>query len=96
MRKSSVTTRSSLPSGAGSRQATSSGFSPSISPRSLPCRPWRVPRKWRRKYSCPLPDEPNRFERQMNRLRGKLTGLSGSSQAIVDAARLQAARRHGP
>ena len=67
--------RSSLPSGAGSRQATSRGFAPPVSPRSLPCSPWRVPRKCLRKYSWPLPDEPNRFERQMNRLRGKLAGI---------------------
>ncbi len=39
MRKSSVTSRSSLPSGASSRHVTSSGLIAPISPRSLPCRP---------------------------------------------------------
>src|SRR3989338_7861603 len=84
MRKSSVTSRSSLPSGpppsACSRQTTSSGLAPPRLPRSLPCTPCCVPSRCLRKYSCPLPDEPSRLERQMNRFLGKLAGLSGSSQ----------------
>ena len=89
MRKSSVTSRSSLPSGASSCQTTSSGFCPPKLPRSLPCTPWLVPSRCLRKYSWPLPELPSRFERQTNRLRGKLAGLSGSSQDILSAAGLQ-------
>ena len=85
IRKSSVVRRSSLPSGASSRQTTSSGFWPPKLPRSLPCTPWRVPSRCLRKYSWPLPELPSRFERQMKRLRGKLAGLSGSSQDIRSA-----------
>ena len=32
-------------------------------------------------YSCPLPDDPSRFERQINRLRGWFLPLSGCSAA---------------
>src|SRR5699024_8419458 len=74
MRKSKVTTRSNLPSGAGSRHLTSSGLAPPSAPRSLFCKPHWVPRKCLRKYSSPLPDEPSRFERHTKRLRGKLSG----------------------
>ena len=80
MRKSSVTNKSSLPSGAFSRQVTSRGFLPFDSPRSFPSTPWDVPNKCLSMYSCPLPDDPRRLERQMKRLRGKLRGSSGSSQ----------------
>ncbi len=83
IRKSSVTSRSSLPSGASSCQTTSSGFCPPKLPRSLPCTPWLVPSRCFRKYSWPLPELPSRFERHTNRLRGKLAGLSGSSQDIL-------------
>ncbi len=54
MRKSSVTSRSSLPSGALSCQTTSAGFA-SSAPRSLPCTPLLVPSRCLRKYSWPLP-----------------------------------------
>ncbi|MNG21742.1 hypothetical protein D3C84_1061440 [compost metagenome] len=43
--------------------------------------PFLVPSRYLSMYSWPLPEEPSRLERQMNMLRGKLTGLSGCSQA---------------
>src|SRR6266849_347861 len=79
IRKSSVTRRSSFPSGACSCHLTSIGFFLPSSPRSLPITPCLVPSKCFRKYSCPLPDAPKRLERQTNRLRGQFLGLSGSS-----------------
>src|SRR4029079_7764549 len=82
MRKSSVTSRSSLPSGALSCQTTSVGFA-SSGPRSLPCTPCVVPSRCLRKYSWPLPEEPRMLERHTNRLRGELAGWSGSSQDIL-------------
>src|SRR5690554_4203588 len=81
IRKSSVTHKSTLPSGTSSRQMTSSGFLPPNSPRSLPSKPCLVPSKWRSIYSWPLPLEPSRLERHTNILRGKFLGLSGSSHA---------------
>src|SRR5215469_18820786 len=77
MRKSSVTSRSSLPRGASSCHVISSGRGWPDLTTSSPCTPLVVPSRCFRKYSCPLPDEPSRFERQTNRLRGKLTGWSG-------------------
>src|SRR5512133_4089662 len=81
MRKSSVTSRSSLPSGALSCHTTSVGLA-SSAPRSLPCTPCAVPSRCLRKYSWPLPEDPRMLERQTNRLRGQLDGWSGSSQDI--------------
>ncbi len=49
----------------------------------LPSKPLDVPSRCFRKYSCPLPDEPSRFERQTNMLRGQLASWSGSSQDMV-------------
>src|SRR3990172_3428215 len=82
MRKSSVTSRSSLPSGAEPCQTTSVNFCWLSPPKSLPCTPCRVPSRCLRKYSWPLPLEPRRLERHTNRLRGQFSGLSGSSQDI--------------
>ena len=82
MRKSSVTSRSSFPSGALSCHATSCGFSRPSTPRSLPSTPLLVPSRCLRKYSCPLPDEPSRLDRQTNMLRGQFAGSSGSWQDI--------------
>ena len=82
IRKSSVTSRSSLPSGAWSCQTTSVGLASSV-PKSFPCTPLLVPSRCLRKYSWPLPDEPSRLERQTNRLRGQLAGWSGSVQLIA-------------
>src|SRR5690554_3531235 len=81
MRKSRVTSKSSLPSGASSRHFTSSGLMPPLWPRSLPCTPLVVPNRYLSMYSCPLPEEPSRLERQMNMLRGWFWGASGSSDA---------------
>src|SRR5512140_3564102 len=78
IRKSSVTKRSSFPSGASSCHFTSTGFFRPCSPRSLPMTPCLVPSRCLRKYSWPLPDAPKRLERQTNRLRGQFLGLSGS------------------
>src|SRR6202162_4966977 len=85
MRKSSVTRRSSFPSGASSCHTTSRGFFLPCSPRSLPITPWLVPSRCLRNYSCPLPEEPSRLERQTKRLRGQFFGLSGSSQASLSS-----------
>src|SRR5487761_2625703 len=85
IRKSSVTKRSSFPSGACSCQTTSLGFFLPSSPRFLPITPCLVPSRCLRKYSWPLPDAPRRLERQTKRLRGQLIGLSGSSQASFNA-----------
>ena len=80
MRKSSVTTRSSLPSGALSRQRTSFGrCSGGVSDAVTVF--VGIPSRCLRKYSWPLLDEPSRFERQIVSTRGKLSGASGSSQA---------------
>ena len=89
MRKSSVTSRSSLPSGALSCQTTSAGLASSL-PRSLPCTPLLVPSRCLRKYSWPLPEEPSRLERHTNRLRGQLSGWSGSAQLIFSEPSLSA------
>src|SRR3546814_9747439 len=80
MRKSSVTSRSSFPLGASSCHFTSLGLTAPVSPRSLPCTPWAVPSRCLRKYSWPLPDEPSRFDRHTNMLRGQLAGSSGRSE----------------
>ena len=85
IRKSIVTMRSSLPSGALSRQVTSSGLTSPMAPRSLPSTPFLAPSRCLRKYSWPLPLAPSRFERQTNRLRGKFFGLSGSSHDMRSA-----------
>src|SRR4030066_2211605 len=80
MRKSSVTSRSILPSAPLSCQVTSCGLDSPNSPRSGPSTAFCAPSRYLSKYSCPLPLEPSRLERQMNILRGKFFGLSGSSQ----------------
>jgi hypothetical protein len=40
-----------------------------------------VPSRCLRKYSLPLPEEPSRLARQIDRIRGKFSGASGSSPA---------------
>ena len=92
MRKSSVTRRSSFPSGASSCQTTSLGFFLPVSPRSLPITPCVVPSRCFRKYSWPLPEEPSRLERQTKRLRGQFFGLSGSSQESLSSPDFRALR----
>src|ERR1700674_5242992 len=90
MRKSRVTSRSSFPSGASSRQTTSVGFCAPSSPSCLPITPCEVPSRCLRKYSCPLPDEPSRLERHTNILRGQFFGLSGSWQDSLSSPDLSA------
>ncbi len=81
MRKSRVATRSSLPSAPSSTQSTSPGQGPPALPRSSFITPFFVPSRYLSMYSWPLPEEPSRLERQMNRLRGKFCGSSGCSLA---------------
>ncbi|MNM85476.1 hypothetical protein D3C81_975950 [compost metagenome] len=81
MRKSRVVTRSSLPMAPSSTHSASCGLQSPTWPMSSFITPLRVPSRYLSMYSWPLPDEPSRLERQMNMLRGKLTGLSGCSQA---------------
>jgi hypothetical protein len=79
IRKSSVTSRSSFPVGASSRQVTSRGRAPGGA--SVARRFESVPSRWCRKYSSPFADDPSRFARQMVSTRGKFSGASGSSAA---------------
>ncbi len=82
MRKSRVVTRSSLPMAPSSCHSASVGLKPSARlPRSSFITPFLVPRRYLSMYSWPLPELPRRLERQTNMLRGKLSGLSGCSQA---------------
>src|SRR5690606_18787336 len=81
MRKSRVVTRSSLPMVPSSTHSASLGLKPSRLPRSSFITPFLVPSRYLSMYSWPLPELPSRLERQINRLRGKLAGLSGCSQA---------------
>ena len=69
MRKSSVTNRSSLPSGPGyAIRPLGLGI---VGTQVLPCTPWVVPSRCLRKYSWPLPDEPRMLDRHTNMLRGQ-------------------------
>lgn len=79
VRKSVVIIRSSLPLGASSCQRIVVGRS--SGPSSSAVASESTPSMWRRKNSVPLADEPIRLVRQLSRMRGKLTGLSGSWQA---------------
>jgi hypothetical protein len=80
IRKSSVVSRSSFPSGARSRQRTSWGRSPAgVS--VLRTAALSTPSRCLRKYSWPFALEPSRFERQTVITRGKFSGASGSSHA---------------
>lgn len=79
IRKSSDSSRSSLPSGASSRQVTS--FGRSSSGASSARRLASVPSRWRRKYSLPFADEPSRLARHTVSTRGQFSGASGSAQA---------------
>src|SRR5699024_4934077 len=69
MRKSTLTSKSNLPSAASSLQVTSSGRRLAV---SSFINPWEVPRRCLRKYSCPLPELEMRLARHTNRTRGKL------------------------
>src|SRR5512133_834073 len=86
IRKSADSNKSSLPSGASSRQTTSLGRT-SVAPSSaitLEC----VPSRYLRKYSLPLAEEPNKLERHKVSVRGQFSGASTSSieALIVPAA----------
>src|SRR5690606_32082745 len=79
IRKSSVVSRSSLPSGTSSGQTIPSGrFSGGA---------WAavtalsVPRRCLRKYSLPFAEEPRRLARHRLRIRGWFSSASGSSTA---------------
>ena len=84
IRKSSASSRSSLPSGASSRQATSRGRWPCGASRART--ELDAPSRCLRKYSLPLPEEPSRFARQTVSTRGKFSGASGSSAGEPEAA----------
>ena len=79
IRKSRVQSRSSLPSGASSRQSTSFGRAPSAV--SEADTELSVPSRCLRKYSLPLAEEPKRLARHIIRTRGQFSGASGSSTA---------------
>ncbi len=78
-RKSSDSSRSSLPSGASSCHTTSRGRS-SGDASSARSEEW-VPSRCRVKYSAPLAEEPSRLARHRFTIRGQFRGASGSSQA---------------
>ena len=79
IRKSSATRRSSLPSGASSRQVTSRGRrSSGVS--SARTDEW-VPSRCLRKYSLPFDDDPSRLARHRVSTRGQFSGASGSCAA---------------
>ena len=67
-RKSMHISRSSLPSGASSRHVTSTGrWDAGV---SVARTEESVPSRCLRKYSLPLPEEPSRLARQIDRIRG--------------------------
>ena len=90
IRKSADTSRSSLPSGASSCQATSLGRGASGS--SVASTLEWVPSRLRRKYSLPLAEEPNRLERHSVSVRGQFSGASTSSIAGCRSPRCQRVR----
>ncbi len=79
IRKSSDSSRSSLPSGASSCQVTSLGRRSGGA--SSARRDASVPSRCRRKYSLPFAEEPSRLARHTVSTRGQLRGASGSVQA---------------
>ncbi len=89
MRKSAVMSRSSFPSGASSCHFTTSGRRSAPWPFSITllC----VPRRCLRKYSLPLAEEPNRFERHRIMVRGQFSGASMSSTALFNSPDLSLA-----
>jgi hypothetical protein len=79
IRKSRLTSRSSLPVGACSCQTTS--FGRAAGGASVARSDESVPSRCLRKYSLPFEDDPSRFARQIVSTRGKFSGASGSSPA---------------
>ncbi len=86
MRKSIVVNRSSFPFGACSRHATSAGRC-SGADSSARTAASGTPSRCRRKYSCPLLEDPSRFARHSVKTRGKFAGSSGSSAGEAQPAR---------
>ena len=76
MRKSRLTSRSSLPSVISGRTLISSGCAAICSCSYTPC---LVPSRYLKKYSEPFAEEPSRLARHTMRLRGKFSGASGSA-----------------
>ena len=76
IRKSISIKRSSLPASSASRHLISSGFTGASSSSRTPC---LVPSKCFKKYSWPLEEEPIRFARHTNKLRGWFSLAAGSS-----------------
>ena len=88
IRKSADSSRSSLPSGASSRQVTSFGrtsSAPSVAITLL----W-VPSRCFRKYSLPLAEEPIRLDRHRVSVRGQ---FSGASTSAIDGVRVPSTSR---
>jgi len=78
-RKSRLSSRSSLPSGASSTHVMSRGrLSGGV---SVARTEEVVPSRCLRKYSLPLAEEPSRLARHTARIRGKFSGASGFSPA---------------
>ncbi len=84
IRKSALISRSSLPSGASSRNFTTDGLASAAWLLGIRFEP--VPSRCLRKYSLPLAEDPNRFERQTTMVRGQFSGASMSSSADWSAS----------
>src|SRR5699024_4619397 len=87
------TTRTTFPIEASSRHFTSrgrnsGGVSSSVAAESTPSR-------CRKKYWSPLADEPRVFARQIDQIRGKFSGASGSSAAKEIEPSLSRSTRYG-
>ena len=78
MRNSDTTMRSSLPCSMGGSHWNSLGCTGDSPPRTA----FSVPRRWRRKYSCPLTLEPSGLVRQKHMMRGTLSSCEGASTAM--------------
>ena len=89
IRKSSVTSRSSFPSGAWSCHLTSIGFFLPSSPRSLPITPCLVPSRCLRKYSWPLPDAPKQIGAPDEQVARPVLRIVGVVARQLQLARLQ-------
>ena len=68
LRKSVVSIKSNLPWGASSRHLIDSGRSSGLISSVVASE--SMPSMWRRKNSVPFADDPNKFVRQFNKIRG--------------------------
>ena len=93
MRKSTLTSRSSLPRGISLAPAHARRALARRAAARPAARRAAAPSRWRRKYSWPLPEEPSRFERHTKNTRGKLAGALGSSTAKRSRPGLELGRR---